>query len=230
MSRRVAILQSNYIPWKGTFDLIHQVDEFILFDDMQFTVRDWRNRNRIKTPKGAEWLTIPVETADGGRQRIADVRTSGDHWRRTHWKTILQNYARAPYFREHAPRFEALYLGEGERCLSRINHRFLAAICEVLDIRTRITWSMDYSLEDGRTERLVDLCRQAGADEYLSGPAARAYIDPGCFEAAGIQLCYIEYGGYPEYHQLFPPFVHEVTVLDLIFNEGPDATRYMKSF
>ena len=230
MGKRVAIVQSNYIPWKGYFDLINSVDEFILYDDMQYTRRDWRNRNRIKTPNGPIWLTIPVEVKGKYMQKIRDTVVSDPDWSRRHWETILHNYGRAACFREYRPAFEALYLRCQERQLSAINHRFITAICGILGIQTRISWSMDYRLAEGKTERLVDLCRQAGATEYLSGPAARDYIDPEPFHAAGITLRYMDYGGYPEYGQLNPPFVHEVSVIDLILNVGREAPKYMKSF
>lgn len=226
--KKVAILQSNYIPWKGYFDLIAAVDEFILFDSMQYTRRDWRNRNRIKTPRGPEWLSIPVEVKGKYLQKINQTRVSDPAWRRAHWRTLAQNYARAPHFDAHAARFEALYLGSAEPMLSKINHAFLVSICELLGIRTRITWDTDYPPAEGRTERLVALCRAAGADRYLSGPSARDYIQPELFAQAGIALEYMDYGGYPAYPQLHGAFEHGVTVLDLIFNTGTDAQKYMK--
>ena len=230
MSKTVAILQSNYIPWKGYFDMINLVDEFILFDDMQYTRRDWRNRNRIKTPQGPAWLTIPVEVKGRYFQAIKDTVVSDPAWAATHWKSLVHNYSRAPFFRQFSETIEELYISCTETSLSRINHRFLTAICGLLGIETSITWSMDYRLAEGKTERLVDLCVQAKATSYLSGPAARDYIDPALFERAGIELQYADYSGYPEYPQLFPPFEHSVTVLDLLFNTGPDAPRFMKSF
>jgi hypothetical protein len=127
--------------------------------------------------------------------------------------------------------FEHLYRDIAqEQYLSAINYRFLCEVCAILGIRTPITWSRDYRLVDGQTERLVDLCRQAGADKYLSGPAAKNYIDDAIFSQAGVTLTYVDYSGYPEYHQLYPPFVQGVSILDLIFNEGPNAPRYMRSF
>lgn len=230
MGKRVAILQSNYIPWKGYFDLINSVDEFILYDDMQYTKRDWRNRNRVKTPRGPVWLTIPVEVKGKYLQKIKDTVISDASWTRHHWETIVHNYGRAPCFRDYRPAFEALYLECRETSLSAINYRFLSALCGMLGIRTRMSWSMDYKLAEGKTERLVELCRQAGASEYLSGPAAREYIDPDLFAVAGITLRYMDYSGYPEYPQLHPPFVHEVSIMDLILNVGPEAPKYMKSF
>lgn len=225
----VAISQSNYIPWKGYFDLIGQVDEFILFDDMQYTRRDWRNRNKIKTPHGLSWLTIPVQVKGAYDQCIKDTVVSDPNWNKTHWKSIVSSYAKAEHFQTYKEAFEALYLGTEERYLSQINHRFLTAICRILGIDTKITWSMNYRLIDGKTERLVDLARQAGATTYVSGPAARAYIDESLFAEAGIALRYMEYGGYPEHKQLFPPFEHQVSILDLIFNEGPEAINYLRS-
>ena len=114
--------------------------------------------------------------------------------------------------------------------MSHINYRFLNSICEILGITTKLSLSMDYNLVEGKVERLVDLCKQAGATEYLTGPAAKAYIEDDLFTKEGIGLENMDYSGYPEYNQLFPPFEHSVSVIDLIFNEGPNATNYMKSF
>lgn len=230
MTKRVAIVQSNYIPWKGYFDLIHFVDEFILFDDMQYTRRDWRNRNRIKTRNGVQWLTIPVESKNKYHQKIKDTVVSDLQWGKRHWQSIVHNYARAPYFPRYQETFEGLYLGIQEPFLSLVNYSFLTACCDLLGIRTKLSWSMDYHLVEGKTERLVGLCKQMGATEYLSGPSAKGYIDEALFQAEGIQVRYLDYSGYPEYEQLFPPFEHAVSVIDLIFNTGPEAQKYMKSF
>lgn len=229
MGKTVAIVQSNYIPWKGYFDLINLVDEFILFDDVQYTKRDWRNRNRIKTPAGPAWLSIPVEVKGRFLQRIRDTVASDDVWRRKHWAAIVHSYAKAPYFREYRDRLEPLYLDSDERSLSAINRRFIEAICSILGIDTTLSTSADYRVIDGKTERLVDLCLQAGATRYLSGPAARSYIDEGQFERSGVSLQFMDYSGYPEYEQLYPPFEHSVSVVDLVFMTGPRAREYMKS-
>jgi hypothetical protein len=221
--KRVAIVQSNYIPWKGYFDLIDRADEFILLDDVQYTRRDWRNRNRIKTANGVQWLTIPVETKGRYFQAIKDILVGDPRWNQVHWKTLSHHYSRAPYFREYRAFFEDLYLGADQRYLSEVNHRFLTAICGLLGIDTQITWSSDYELADEPTERLLHLCRQAGAREYISGPAARAYLNEERFRADHVAVRYIDYTGYPEYDQLYPPFEHGVSILDLVFSTGPDA-------
>jgi hypothetical protein len=231
--KRVAIVQSSYIPWKGYFSLIQLVDEFILYDDVQYTHRDWRNRNRIKTPTGTEWLTIPVTVRGRRLQRVRDACVCEPVWARKHWRSICHSYAKALHFAALAPTFERLYAQcEMETSLSRINHAFLQAICEQLAIATPISRSMDYVLDGGRTERLVNLCRQAGASEYLTGPAARSYLDESLFERAGIRVLWMDYDGYPEHRQLYtPPFEHTVTILDLLLNEGPrGAADYMAAY
>jgi hypothetical protein len=228
--KKVAIVQSNYIPWKGYFDLINLVDEFVLFDDMQYTRRDWRNRNLIKTRDGLKWLTIPVAVKGNYFQSIKDTRVSDPGWARRHWESIVHNYAKATHFAAYRELFEGLYLGSQESFLSQINYAFLTAICKILDINTRISWSEDYASVEGKTERLVSICKQAGATTYISGPAARDYIDQTLFNDASISLEYIDYSSYPAYKQLFPPFEHGVSIIDLVFNEGPDAPKYMKSF
>ena len=228
--KRVAIVQSNYIPWKGYFDLINLVDEFILFDNMQYTRRDWRNRNIIKSPTGPMWLTIPVEVKGKYFQEIKDTVISDPAWNRKHWKTIVHCYSKARYFALYRELFEDLYLNTSEMHLSRVNYRFLKAICRLLGVNTKIAWSMDYGLTGDKTERLVNLCKQVGATEYLSGPAAKPYLDQDLLAREGISLVYMDYSGYPEYRQLYPPFESQVSMVDLIFNEGPDATKYMKSF
>lgn len=227
--KRVAIVQSNYIPWKGYFDLINSVDECILYDDAQYTRSDWRNRNRIKTHGGVKWMTVPVAVSGRRTQSIRDAQVSDPRWAERHWRTLMGSYARAPHFDEFAPAVAGVYAC-GFTHLASVNHRFIDLICSILGIRTAITTSADYTLAGGRTERLVGMCRQAGATEYVSGPSAKGYLDETLFADAGIAVRYMNYDGYAEYPQLHGPFEHAVSVLDLIFSVGARAPRYMKSF
>jgi len=224
--KKVAILQSNYIPWKGYFDMIAAVDEFILYDDVQFTKNDWRNRNRIKTPAGVAWISVPVGKSIG--RLIREVELTDDRWQEKHWRTIEHNYGRAAHFEEIAAFIEPLYRREAYTTLSGLNRRFIEAVCAYLGVKTRITNSWDYHAGGGKTERLVDLCVQAGASEYISGPAAKDYIDVGAFTKRGMKVSWFDYAGYPEYQQLWGEFVHDVSILDLLLNCGPAAPRYMK--
>jgi len=226
--KRVAIVQSNYIPWKGYFDLIGMVDEFILYDDVQYTRRDWRNRNLIKTPDGLRWLTIPVEVKGKYFQEIRETKIADKNWLQSHWSRLRQNYSTARYFQDCRQWIEPLYLSCSEQFLSQVNVRFISAICAYLDIRTRISWSSDYDARGDRNERLIALCKKVDGAVYVSGPAARGYLDEDMFRRAGISVEWMDYSGYPEYPQLHGEFVHGVTVLDLLLNTGPDAQRYLK--
>lgn len=228
--KRVAIIQSSYIPWKGYFDIINSVDEFILYDDRQYTRRDWRNRNAIKTDQGLRWLTIPVQVKGRYLQRIDETLISDPTWNVRHWRSIEQAYAAAPYFGAYRSTICDLYATPSESRLSEVNRRFLEAICSLLGIRTKLSWSTEFEAEGDRTERLVSLCQSAGATEYLSGPSARNYIDESVFASAGISLRYVDYSDYREYPQLHGGFEHGVSIVDLIFNVGPSAPAYMKSF
>src|SRR5215210_2869732 len=176
--KRVAIVQSNYIPWKGYFDLIAGVDEFVLFDEVQYTRRDWRNRNRIKTRQGLVWLSIPVAVKGNYLSPISEIAVSDPEWNVKHWRTLTATYGRARCFRDIAPLLEELYLGSREERLSGINRRFLEAICGWLGIATPLRWSWEYPSPGtaGRSQRLADICSQAGAACYLSGPAAKDYL------------------------------------------------------
>ncbi len=228
MNKTLAILQSNYIPWKGYFDLIAASDEFILYDEMQYTKNDWRNRNKIKTQTGAAWLTIPV-TVKSLHQKINETRVADKNWIKKHKNSIITNYAKSECYKEYSGRILP-WLEElaEEEFLSRINHRLISEVCTLLGIGTKITRSEDYILAEGKTERLVDLCLQTGADEYLTGPAARGYLNEELFIEAGIKVKWMDYSNYSEYRQLYPPFDHYVSIIDLLLNEGENSGNYLK--
>jgi len=228
VTKKIAILQSNYIPWKGYFDMIAAVDEFILYDDMQFTRRDWRNRNQIKTPNGVKWLTVPVQVKGKYYQKIRETEIDGSDWATMHWNVLTHNYRKAPFFEEVAVWLKPIYLDTAYTHLSPLNRTFIEAVCNYLGIATIISNSWDYPLVDGKTERLADLCAQAGGTEYISGPAAKDYIEEDVFRERGITLTWFEYSGYTDYPQLWGEFTHGVTIFDLLFNCGKDGYRYMK--
>lgn len=226
--KTIAILQSNYIPWKGYFDLIKSVDTFVIYDEVQYTKNDWRNRNMIKTATGPLWMTIPVRQLSLS-QKIYETETSQYNWNNKHWNAIKTNYAKAKYFGQYAPVFEEIYRTISTPNLSEINLTFIKAINKVLGIDTEIIDSRDLKLEGGRNERLIDAIKKLNGDRYISGPSAKNYLDESQFNKEGISVDWIDYSGYPEYEQLYPPFAHAVSVLDLIFNTGQDATKYLKS-
>ena len=226
--KKIAILQSNYIPWKGYFDLIAAVDEFILYDDMQYTRRDWRNRNQIKTPQGLQWLTVPVKVKGKYFQTIRETEIDGSIWAKTHFRSLCQHYRRATHFKLIADELESIYINMEYTHLSQLNRTLIEWVCSKLTIKTVIRNSWDYLLIDGKVERLVDLCLQAGGCEYISGPSALGYINESIFRENGVKLSWFDYEGYPEYPQLWGSFIHTVSILDLLFNCGNEAPRYMR--
>lgn len=229
MNRKVAIIQSNYIPWRGYFNIIKCVDHFVLLDDVQYTRRDWRNRNLIKTRYGLKWLTIPVKIKGKYLDKICTIETDGDAWRKDHWNQIQEAYREAPFFNDVGPPLKELYLSSAERNLSSINFSFIRFACTWLKINTPIQWSMDVETSDDPNLRLVQICRSAGATTYFSGEAARDYLDPVVFNDHGITVHWVNYQDFPPYHQLFPPFSGQVSVIDLLLNEGPGAAAFLKA-
>lgn len=226
---KVATIQSSYLPWKGYFDIINAVDLFIFYDDVQYTKRDWRNRNRIKTSAGVKWLTIPcVANCD---QLIYEVSLKDHHWQQKHWRAITHNYSRAKYFKHYEDFFESIYIGRTWHNLSELNQYVIKKISsEILHIDTRFEDSRNYSHTGKKEKRVLDLLSRCGATSYLCGPSARSYINEDHFSAANIELLWMDYTGYPAYQQLYPPFDHQVSIIDLIFNKGPQATAFMKTF
>jgi hypothetical protein len=224
--KRVAISQSNYLPWKGYFDLIHDADVFIFLDDVQYTHRDWRNRNRIKSPHGLQWLTIPVGNADG--RTINEVVLPENDWRERHWRALTHTYRRSHFFSQYEPFFREVYASKSFFRLSHLNQFLTVHIAqEFLRSKTKFLRSEDFQIQARKQERLLALLRTVGATTYISGPAAKAYIDPARFVEAGIELVWKDYSGYPEYPQPFPPFEHAVSIVDLLFSTGPDAPWYI---
>lgn len=222
--RRVAVLQSNYIPWKGYFDIINSVDYFIFHDDLQYTKNDWRNRNKIKTHNGVEWLTIPV--GDDTNRLICEVDIKDDRWQKKHWRKLVQHYGNCNYFSCYQSFFENAYLERRWTNLSELNQYLICNIAKILGVSTEFGDSRDYNLKGRKLDRLIELLIKTEADHYISGPSARDYIEADKFEQAGISLEYMNYD-YPEYPQQYGAFEGGVSILDLLFNVGPEANRYI---
>jgi hypothetical protein len=231
MSKIVGMTQSNYIPWKGYFDYINSVDEFYFYDDVQYTKQDWRNRNMIKSPKGLEWISVPVGKKTRDRL-ICDVEITQNGWQQSHWGKIRQYYKDAPYFKMYKEFFDEIYLGSEWTNLSDMNQTIIKRISkEILDIKTKFAGdSRAFNLSGSKEKRYIPMLKEVGCTTFLSGPSAKSYLTPEAMEKEGIKLEWMNYEGYPEYHQLYPPFEHTVSILDLIFNEGPNMKEFMLSF
>ena len=224
--KKVAVLQSNYIPWKGYFDIIHDVDEFIFYDEVQFTVRDWRSRNIILTPQGEFWLTVPVGAKRN--RAIIDVQIKDFLWQKKHFATLKMAYHKTPYFHKYEEFFQNVYLERQWAYLYELNRFLIEHIAQdFLGVTTKFSDSLDYPTHGAKHEKLLSLVKATQADIYISGPAAKNYIVAEDYSNAGIQLVWKDYSGYPEYPQRGEKFNHFVSILDLLFNVGEDAPHYI---
>ena len=225
--KTASIVQSSYLPWKGYFDLIRDADIFIFYDDIQYTKNDWRNRNRIKGPNGAFWLTIPVPK-NSVNLKINEVVIENSEWQKKHLKSIRECYSGAKFFDEYFPFFEDFYARNQWRFLSEMNQVLIKQISAWLGLTTPFAASSDFDLAGQKTDRLIQLLQQVGAEQYVSGPSAKAYLEEEKFLRAGIRLLYKNYD-YPMYPQLRGKFVHEVSIIDLLFNTGDQAPGFIWS-
>jgi hypothetical protein len=232
MSKKCAILQPNYIPWKGVFDLINQVDVFVFLDDVQFTKTDWRTRNKIKTPNDTLWLSVPVKKTNLSTT-INEVTISDDprhfKWQEKHYRSIVQYCGKAPFFKQYDSLLEDIYLRNKWDNLSEMNIYITKLLCSVLGINTKFFTSSEMNIEGTRDDRLINICRSLDCDFYLSGPSARNYINNEKFANSHVTLAYINYDYYRKYEQSYGDFNHFVSVLDVIFHCGNDAPNYIFS-
>lgn len=223
----LAAIQSNYIPWKGYFDIIQNADVFVFHDDIQYTKQDWRNRTRIKTAQGLVWLTIPTGLPRG--RLICDVELQDHTWQMKHWERILQNYRDAEHFSVYRAFFEEVYTKREWTNLSDLNQFLTKTIAtEFLGIRTEFRDSREFDLQGEKQERLIDLVKKSGCHTYISGPAGKDYIEPVRFEEIEVDLVWKAYSAYLEYPQFFPPFEHRTSIIDLLFHTGPEAPGHIE--
>ena len=227
MSRSCAIVQPNYIPWKGYFDLINCVDHFVLYDTVQYTKGDWRNRNQLKTSEGPKWLTLPV-SKKAHRLDIAKVGVLNEPWKKKHPESWKTHYANSEHADEMLPEICQWYENCSHSSLLSICRYFIELIAQFLSIETPIHLASEFRMRNERNQRLIDICQSLGCTKYVSGPAAKNYLEVQAFEGAGIEVEWFDYSGYLEYPQPHPPFVHQISVLDLLLCTGLKAGNYLQ--
>lgn len=224
------ILQPSYIPWRGYFHQIAKADVFVFYDDVKYDKHGWRNRNRIKTAAGPQWLTIPVFSKGVEKKQtpINQIEINWNQkWNRKHWTALELAYSKAPYFELFSPLISSFYNGH-PASLANFTIDTTIQLARAMGINsTNFVRSSELSGIGGqKTNRLIQILAKLGATHYISGPAAKGYIEPEEFARAGISLEYMVYD-YPEYDQLYPPFDPQVSVLDLIFMTGQNALDYI---
>lgn len=226
---RVAIMQPTYLPWSGYLSLIDEVDTFVFLDDAEFSAQSWQQRNRVKGPDGAQWLTVPVRKRGRADQLIREARINQDEpWQRRHVRTIFQLYARAPYMSTHRSWLDVAY-GRDYTFLLELNLWFVSLIMDKIGIQADLLLSSEMPAKGKRADRLVSICEHLGAEEYLSPLGSFDYLDKANpFPSAGIRLVYQQFT-HPVYHQLHGSFESHLSVLDLLLNEGPNSLSLIRS-
>ena len=234
MGIKIAILQSNYIPWRGYFDLISSVDKFVFLDTVQYTKNDWRNRNRILSQNGPIWLSVPTLTRGRSKQNINEVEIDNNtKWQKKHWTSICQSYQKSPFFERYRDELNYFYEKCNWNLLSDLNISLIKFISATLNLSTEFIDSHDLNLKiDGntdcvKTERIIEVCKTIGANHYLSGPSAKTYLEEKMLTEQGISLEFIDYEHYPSYSQIIAGFEASVSILDLLFMKGPDAIDFL---
>ena len=227
MSRVLAAHQPNFLPWLGLFHKVEQADVWVLADDVQYSRGSLTNRNRIRTASGWQWLTVPVLTRGRGRQQICDVQTEPDgDWRRKHCQSLRWHYGHAPFFDAYAPAIEGLYAGAGPQLID-LNVALLRHLLQLLEVEVEVRFSSQMDLPNERTSRLVDMAKSCDCQVYLAGGvASKAYLDGEAFAAAGIECRFTPFE-HPVYPQCHAGFVAEMSVVDLLFNCGPQSREVL---
>ncbi|WNK01383.1 WbqC family protein [Thalassospiraceae bacterium LMO-JJ14] len=224
----VSINQPAYLPWLGYFDRIRLSELHVVLDHVQFEKNSFVNRNRIRTAQGSTWLTVPVRT--GGRfgsLAIDSLEIANDNWRRKHWAGICQAYAKAPFFDQHAAWLEPIYQHPWER-LAPMMDAINTKLMQVLGITTPLRYSSQMKPNATKSELVLELCQSVGATVYLSGPLGRDYLDQNAFQAAGIKVQFHDYT-HPVYGQIYPGFEPYMSIIDLLFMQGPDSLGLLSS-
>jgi hypothetical protein len=226
---KCVINQPNYIPWRGYFDQIRKSDVFVFYDDVQYDKHGWRNRNRVKTANGPVWLAIPVRNKGVIENHTPINQIAIDwskDWARKHWLTIQQSYKKAPFFNDYASQLEGFYKTRPE-LLADFTIELTITLSRILGItHTKFLRSSSLNAKGSKTDRLLEILCSLGATHYISGPAAKNYLEEDKLAGAGISLEYMVYD-YPQYSQLYPPYDPQVSILDLLFMAGSASAEYI---
>ncbi|MBI3584947.1 MAG: WbqC family protein [Nitrospinae bacterium] len=226
MAITVVILQPGYLPWLGFFDQMYKSDIFVILDDAQYDKHSWRNRNRIKTSQGAQWLTVPVLISGKNKPITKDVlidnRTS---WQKKHLKSIEQNYKKSQFFKYYFNIFEEV-LSKEWKYLIDLDMEFIYRLNAIIGLNRKIIFASDLNIKTDKTERLINICSLLGTSKYLTGDAAKDYINKGEFVKHNIQLEFHNYS-HPTYKQLYGEFIPFLSIIDLLFNCGGESLEIL---
>jgi hypothetical protein len=215
----IGILQPGYIPWLGFFEQLYKSDVFVIYDDVQYDKGSWRNRNRIKTANGVQWLTVPVRLNFDEHSKVNKVRIDNNHdWRKKHFSSIKQSYSKSPFFKKYSPVFEDAFSRPWEYLID-LDMFFINRIKDILGLSRKIVISSSLNISGNRIDRLINICKYYKADVFYEGASGRDYIDPTVFLNHGILVRFQDYK-HPIYNQLYGDFLPYLSIVDLLFNHG----------
>ncbi len=221
-----AVHQPQYIPWLGYIDKIDKADVFCFLDNVQYKKNDWQNRNRIKTATGWQWLSLPVSYRFPQRIREVEINNSVN-WRRKHLQALITNYRKSPFFDQTIAAFQQLYSTDWQQ-LSNLNIESVKRFLALLGMGSKkIVMASELSDSDDPNDRLIDICRALGCDTYLAGDGGASYMDLARFEKRGISVVFQKFN-HPTYPQLFGDFISHLSIVDLLFNCGPDSLQVIR--
>lgn len=227
MKKTVVIHQPDFIPYLGFFHRFLSADLYVVLDDVQFVYgsRAWTHRDKIKTPKGTQWLTVSVKKPPRDTA-INQVELSDEvDWRTDHIRLLEANYRGAPFFEQIMPSLRTLY-AEPAKMLADFNLRSIRMLMSLLDVETPMVLSSTLSPQGAKNDLLVDLLKKIGADRYLAGVGSRDYMDESLFGAAGIEVVWQDFQ-HPVYPQQFGEFQPYLSAIDMLFNCGIDRSRQL---
>ena len=227
VTRRIMVLQPGYLPWLGFFDMLYKSEALVYHTDLQYDKCSWRNRNRIRTKDGWAWLSVPVYIKGHSKDKILDIKIDNTKkWRKRHMNLVTENYKNAPFFERYIGNFEDIIKKDWD-FLVDLDFALINWLMDELHLKKKLIYSHDLSLNGQRsTYRLIKICKQLGADTYLSGSRGRNYIDDSMFMDEGLKLEYHDYV-HPEYKQQFDGFVPYMSVIDLLFNHGDASLKIL---
>ncbi len=223
----ISVHQPQYLPWLGFFDKINKSDGFVFLDQVQYKSREFQNRNKIRTKDGFLWLSVPVKSKGKGRQKISQVVIDNEFpWARQHLESLKTWYAKAKFFKQYLPFFEDVFNRKWDKLLD-LNIHIINYLLKQLSITTTVYFESKLAISSIKTERIIQICKKLEADTYLSGIGGKDYLEEVKFSPAGIKLVYQEFS-HPQYDQLFEPFIPFMSIVDLLFNYGPDSLKILK--
>lgn len=220
--------QPVYLPWLGLFHKIALADLYCYFDIAQYQTKDYNNRNRIKTHGGPIWLSVPVESKNHFEKRVGEIRIVQSGWQRKHLKSIQIAYQKAQYFSRYMGELESLLMEHSSGTLGELNLEMLRFFLRCLDIRTPIVKASDYQFKGAKSDLVLDMCVTLGADQYIFGAQGENYADIAKFRSRGIEPWFQHYN-HPSYRQLYGEFLPYMSVIDLMFNEGPASREIIEA-